>query len=249
MTPFRRDGHLTDLALDMLVEDGSLEGTEAHLASCATCRDRLEAAAAAELPANPFLKASSEGGMPLGASEVGPVDSEPVAQPVAANRPWAMLALLACAAVALLVASTQLPGGEGDGIRIKGSGLALQVFRDEGDHSERLRNGAAIAPGDRLGFRVRNREPGHLMILGIDARDEAYLCYPQGRDGDSMPVDAAPKAVPLPEAIRMDDTPGTEQLIAVFCESPFSFDTMAEALLEDALPDGCVADEVDLEKR
>ena len=234
MTPFRRDGHLTDLALDALVEDGSLEGTEAHLASCAVCRERLEAAQAVELPPMD---------LPLPSSLQAPPPT-----PTAANRPWAMLALVAAAAVALLVAGTQLAPRETDGIRIKGSGLTLQVFRDEGARSERLRDGDTVAAGDRLGFRVRHRDEGHLMVLGIDGRDEAYLCYPQHRDGDAEPVDAAPNAVQLPEAIRMDATPGTETLIAVVCDVPFTFDAMADALKADDLPDGCVLDEVALEK-
>lgn len=239
MTPFRRDGHLTDLALDVLVEDGSLEGTDAHLASCSVCRERLEAAAAVELPELPAFSR-----MPAGASIAQP---EPV--PAPANRPWRVVALLAAAAAVLLVVGTQLGGEEDDGIRIKGSGLSLQVFRDEGDHAERLRDGDTIAAGDRLGFRVRNREAGHLMILGLDSRDEAYLCYPQYRDGDSEPVDAAPRAVQLPEAIRMDAAPGTETLVAVFCEDAFTFEGMADAVKHDALPAGCSLDEVALEKR
>lgn len=242
MTPFRRDGHLTDLALDVIVEDGSLEGTAAHLESCGVCRARVEAAAAVELPANPFAPVEKRG-LPPQASV-----ATPPAQPSAANRPWVWATLLVATAAALLVVAN-LPGEPApDGIRIKGSGVALQVFRDQGDRSERLRDGDTIAAGDRLGFRIRNRNAGHLMVLGLDARDEAYLCYPQGGEGHSEAVTASEVATPLPEAIRMDDTPGTERLIAVFCDAAFTFDTIVDALQDDALPSDCRIDEVVLEK-
>ena len=184
MTPFRRDGHLTDLALDQLLEDGTLEGTDAHLESCAVCRDRLAAANAVELPVLPFAE---KRGLPPQAS----VAAQP-AQPAAANRPWMWAALLVTAAAAAVLLAMAVPSVDEpvdpDGIRIKGAAVGLQVFRDEGDRSERLRSGDRIAAGDRLGFRVRNRTAGHLMIVGVDARSETYLCYPQGLDGASERV-------------------------------------------------------------
>ena len=245
MTPFRRDGHLTDLALDQLVEEGSLDGTEAHLEACAVCRDRLAAANAFELP---VPVADEKRGLPPQASVAAPP-----AQPAAANRPWMWAALLVTAAAAAVLLGINVLSsgdpGEPDGIRVKGVAVGLQVFRDEGDTSERLRSGDVIAAGDRLGFRVRNRTEGHLMIIGVDARSEGYLCYPQGLDGASEQVEAAPVATQLPEAIRMDATPGSERLVAIFCKNAFDYDDVIADLIEGSAPADCAIDEVVLEKR
>ncbi|MCB9675496.1 MAG: hypothetical protein H6737_10295 [Alphaproteobacteria bacterium] len=233
MNGLREDGHLTDLALEYALDGAPLDATRAHLDTCGVCRARLEAARDIELPAMPELAAPTA----------------PVLQtPEPANRPWMWAVWLAAAAVAALVAVPLLRPAD-DGLRVKGAGLSLQVYRDEGETSARLKDGDPIAPGDRLGFRVRNRDAGYLMVLGIDSADAPYLCYPQHGGGSAEEVGESPRPRPLPEAIRMDDTPGTERIVAVLCEGPFDFETMADAVSEDDLPAGCTMDGLTLEKR
>ncbi len=238
MSPFRRDGHLSDLALDIHLDGGSLDETDAHLAECGLCRQRVTAADAVELPALELPR------IPLAAS----LGTPPVA-PAPANRSW-IWGAVAFAAAALLVAGVASRGtGLDDGIRVRGSGLSLQVFRDAGDHSERLRSGDEISAGDRLGFRVRNRRPGHLLVIGIDAADSRYVCYPQDQGGTSIGIDASPTPTPLPEAIRMDATPGSERLVAALCDAPIEMSELVDALDEGREPEGCVLDEMSLVKR
>ncbi|MCA9568188.1 MAG: DUF4384 domain-containing protein [Myxococcales bacterium] len=240
MTGLRRDGHISDLALEHLLDDDALPGTEDHLATCDVCRARLAAARATDampLPALPPM------------ASVAPEPTITASTP-GANRPWTWAPMLLAAAVALFVATAALraPGEDEDTFRIKGASVALQVFRDEGESSQRLRDGDTIAPGDRLGFRVRQRRSGHLMVIGIDDRDEPYLCYPQSRDGESAPHGATLEPQPLPEAIRMDDKGGSELLVAIVCEEPFTFEEMSTALLEDRVPSDCATDRLELIK-
>lgn len=241
ITGFRRDGHLTDLALEHLLDGSALPGTAEHIEHCEACQQRLQAAQdfEAALPALPPM--ASVAPQPM-------VDAETRG----ANRPWMWATALTIAAVGLFVASAalQTPGREeGESFRVKGNGLTLQVFRDEGESSQRLREGDLIEPGDRLGFRVRHREGGHLMIIGVDDLDEPYLCYPQTLDGSPVYREGSTEPRALPEAIRMDATKGSELLVAVLCDEPHTYDTLSSALLEDRLPEGCVADRVELDKR
>lgn len=232
----RRDGHLTDLALEHLLDDDALPNTDAHLAGCAACSERLAAMRAEDqltLPA--FLPPS--------------VVQEPVLPGPPANDALRWFSGLAVAAAVLIGALVALPGDTaGDGYRVKGAGITLQVFRDEGENSQRLRDGDTIAPGDRLGFRIRQRNDGHLMIIGVDQQDEPYLCFPQSRDGESVLQEAASEPRALPEAIRMDEARGSELLVAVLCDDPFDFDEMARAVLDDRIPSDCATDRVELIK-
>jgi len=244
MNGLRRDGHLTDLALEHAATGAPLPATAAHLSTCDSCQARLDAALQVELPdlgELPDLQAL------LGANRPAqPVPSVP--EP--ANRPWmwGVLLTVASAAAAAMIAIPTVLTEVDDGLRVKGAGLHLQVYLDQGSSSARLRDGDPISAGDRLGFRVRNRDPGYLMIVGIDAANEAYLCYPQSGGGSPAQVDSTLDPVALPEAIRMDDTPGTEQIVAILCEDRFAYDDIASALLDDTLPPGCTTDSVNLEK-
>ncbi|MEZ4320281.1 MAG: hypothetical protein R3F61_22570 [Myxococcota bacterium] len=240
MNGLREDGHLTDLALEYALAGTPLPATAAHLDTCAECTARLAAADDVALPELPGLQ------MPVQAAVV----ADAVAQaPEPANRPWVWaVGALAAAAVALIAVPLAM-APQDDGVRVKGAALSLQVYRDEGETSPRLKDGDLVSPGDRLGFRIRNRDRGWLMVLGLDAADDPYLCYPQNEGGRAVETDASPRPRPLPEAIRMDDTPGTETLVAVLCDRPFAFEAMAERVRADDLPEGCAIDELTLEKR
>ncbi len=238
-SPFRRDGHLTDLALEYVLDGQRSEDATTHLESCTLCAERLEAAEAVELPPLPAQRPQqTTDSTPTPASQIEP-----------ANRPWmwAIFGAVASAALVLLVVRGLAPS-EPDGFRVKGNGLALQVFRDAGEASERLRDGDLIAPGDRLGFRLRNRMDGHLLVFGIDATDATYVCYPQAQGGGSAPIVAQSRPTPLPEAIRMDDTPGAERIVALLCDAPFTLDDVEAELRDGRAPEGCVFDDVTLEK-
>ncbi|MEN0062289.1 MAG: hypothetical protein AAGA48_09060 [Myxococcota bacterium] len=216
MTGLRRDGHLSDLAIEYALDGEPLEGTTEHLEHCDMCSARLRAAGGVVVP------------------------------PRRVRRPprwWYAAAPLAMAATALLVLSSSP-----DGIRVKGGGVELQVFRDEGPKSRRLAPGDEVAPGDRLGFRVRVREEGHIMVVGTDGQQPPYLSYPQDAEA-SVPFAATDHAVDLDSAIRLDDALGTERLVLLWCETSFELDVAERVAMDDTVPPGCMVDVVELEKR
>lgn len=239
MTPFARDGHLTDLGLELhLAEQVDPAAVVAHLEDCALCRTRVAAA-----------RAHDEGAaMP---AFIPRADVAPPATAAPANRTW-MFGAVALAATALLAIGLSQTGGEADDEwRVKGSrDLALQVYLDEGEVSTRLRDGDGVEAGDRLGFRIHTRRGGHLLVVGVDARSDPYLCYPQHTDGRSAELFGADGPTALPEAIRMDETPGIERLVAILCDAPFEYSDVRDGLTRGSedLRAGCDQDELILEK-
>lgn len=246
MSPLRTDGHLHDLAIEDVLDGGDSPEAAAHLRTCALCRQRLAAADAVQLPP---LQLSQQRTIPTTAITQGPDTGR--ARP--ANQPlgrWLTLATAAIAAAALLLVAPRVRQPDpdrDDGFNVRGSKVSLRVYRDEGASSRRLRSGDTIATGDRLGFRVQHRA-GHLMVLGIDARSEPYLCYPQQGGGVSVEVPPSPAPRTLPEAIRMDHTAGPERLVALLCSDPFTLDEAAEALQHGEPPRGCSASEITVVK-
>lgn len=158
----------------------------------------------------------------------------PFRRGVRAALPVAVV-VAAAAGVALLA-----PGGDlsapsemvdsADVFRAKGAGFAMEVHAHDGVRTRRLGARGAVRAGERLGFRVEGGAGGHLLIAGIDARSQPYLCYPQDTGGASAPAPVEDAPVVLPAAVRLDDSPGTETLVAMLCPQPFSYEAVARSL-------------------
>lgn len=182
------------------------------------------------------------------------------------GRSWGPAALLLAAAAAfLLVVVPNLdttggstdPGTPYDTVAFRG-GIAMNVVRDGGSGGdELLESGAVVSAGDQLGFQAGAEKDGYLLIMGIDGAGETYAAYP------SQPGAAAvfkqSKLQTLGAAIQLDGTPGTDRLVGVFCEAPFSYDDIAAPLKAAAaaagpseelapLRAGCKQKEVRLQK-
>lgn len=225
-----RDGHLSELALERVLAGEGSDEYAAHAAACEVCAGRLEAAGA--MPAFAPPAPQSTGGQ------------------------WGYLAgaTLAMAAALLLYAQVSGPGETPDGPapaiapvapetpqerwRVRGS-FHLQVFVHDGAGARRAKDGEAVHPGDRIGFKAELPRDGHLLIAGVDAKDEPYLCFPQDGRGKAAPVTRG--AAGTDQAVRLDDVLGTEEIVAVFCEQPFDFAATAARLKRDrkAVPEGC----------
>jgi hypothetical protein len=227
MSPFASDGHLHDLGLELYLDGATdVAAVEAHLAVCEACQARVQAA---HTVAPPLQR------------------SEPhTAVVVPANRslgPWVGVLVALAAAVLVYVA---IPGEDevNDGYRLKGHGVQLQVFREvPGGASDRLKSGDAVFEGDRLGFRVRSRDRGHLMVVGTDG-GEPYLCYPQAGGGHSELVMPSGAPVDLQQAVRMDGKLGEERIVAIVCRDAFDL----ASLPADLQPAGCYTSELVLHK-
>lgn len=238
MSPFARDGHLHDLGVELLLAGDLAEPDDvrarAHAEACPSCAARVAAA-------------RRDDALPPPAR----------ARPSAPAIRWTPALGATLALAAGLALWLRAPAPDRPAFVPKGGALALEVFADRGESAEQLDWNAAVHAGDRLGFRVRTGEAGQVLVVGIDASGGVYPCWPA--DGVSEAVDRSDRARDLPAAVRLDDTPGAERLVAIRCPEVFSLDRIAGALVDRASsvgPDarmaeihpGCAQDELRVER-
>jgi hypothetical protein len=222
---FTRDGHLTVLSLERYLAGEVGDSTvQDHIGTCAVCATRLQAL-----------------------REDGAANHiQPRALPKRSVAPVYGALLAAAAAVAIYVAVPKEPGVEqdptlstpwvepADYFRVKGS-LNVEFFVKRAEHVTKAKDGDPVYAGDRMGFRISTPRAGQLMIAGIDGQGDPYLCYPQGNEGRSMSIGPTKSLTTLDQAIVLDEVLGQEDLVAVFCEEPFEFDRLSEALRRSRL--------------
>ena len=192
---------------------------DAHLENCEICQERLAA-----------LRADNER-----------IFLRPPTSQSQGRRPY--LGTLIAAAAAILLYVGVGPGLDPQGVeqakpplaepqdyfRIKGS-LNVEFFVKRQEQVAKAKNGSTVYPGDKLGFRVSTPVSGHLMIAGIDGKNEPYLCYPQNGGGRSQSFGPSKKMKTLDQAIVLDDVLGQEEIVAVFCDDPVDYESLAKAL-------------------
>lgn len=266
-----RDGHLHELGVHRLLA-GELGGAALevgrHLEGCAVCqarRDAVQAIAAEPLPELKFparsglaqapRRAGAEGVAAQASAPVAAPLAAPVAAPLAARRPirrWGAVGGVAALLLGGLLWSQVPEPGE---FTARGGGLRLEVWREEQGKARRLQDGDGVQAGDRLGFRVASEAPGELIVAGVDGTGAVYPVWPPGGSG-SAPVTASKEAQQLDAAIQLDSTPGAERIVALRCGEPVGWGWLSGALKAEAgaerlpaLKEGCVQEEVRLQKR
>ena len=213
--------HLSELTLERIAA-GEIQAPalEEHLSTCSICQARLQAIRDHEAAYRP-----------------PPLQRERPSN----RRSWMVPAMAMSAAAALLlvigqqsITSTPSQAPESvypeDTFRLKG-GLNIEFFIKRGVHVQKLKGGDVIHPGERLGFRTSSTTSGHLMIVGVDGRREPYLCFPQRNQGRSSPISPSRELVTLDEAVVFDDLLGQEDIVAIFCDTEFSYADVRDGLI------------------
>lgn len=285
-TVFGRSGHVNELTMERWVA-GELEPDverelDAHIGSCISCRLlRDEIVAETEAfsigPSPEVRQRFAEESRNL--TEGAPAGVTSLASRRAPRLAMWGGALAAAAAIALVVVPAVTPEDPGappegsiktevtstrpsnlpPGIRLKGAPFNLEVYANAGDEAYLVGTGDVVHSGDRVGFRVQSRRPGHLLIVGADDHGNTYLCSPQDTRGHSVAMFPSDEPITLKDAVRFDDVLGQERIVALFCEEPFDFDSIAGELSELTLEysgaplppvrSGCIQREVSLRKR
>jgi hypothetical protein len=222
-SPLRRpEKCLSDFALDELVAARSLHveparESTAHLATCSRCAERLAEFEAVEPP--PFA----------------------AARPSAKRRRRRRAVSLMYAGFATLL----LLGGFGavrshvlpiagdtatpsvyDTTRTKGALSLVVIIRDISGNVRRITPGEVVHPGESLRFELTTAESGYVGVIGLDAAGVTTVYAPA--QGTMTSVTGGSPAA-LPNAIVMDETLGTERLVAVVCREPRSAEQLKTA--------------------
>ena len=222
---------LSDLRIDQFLAD-ELNAPErlavdAHLSSCASCRERF---AAIDAERAQFII-------------VHPVVPDwLLAEPARAKavRYYVPLLLVAIALLALVHPSVEL--------RTKGS-EALGFYVKRGREVRRGSVGEPVHPGDQVRFTYSAPRARYLAILSVDAARHASVYFPA--TPDAARVEPGTER-PLPSAIELDAVLGSEQVLALFCDRPFTLAPLLTRLARSEpslhLPADCVTDRLMLQK-
>lgn len=104
----------------------------------------------------------------------------------------------------------------------------LQLYRGDGDGSERLRDGSLARPGDLLQVAFVPGKQTHGVILSIDGAGAVSLHFPEKAEGDTtLPAGAR---VFLPRAYELDEAPRFERFFFITARAPLP----TAAILEKA---------------
>jgi len=157
----------------------------------------------------------------------------PAARPTRRTSRWrgatAPLAL-ACAGLAALL--LWRPGAEleaPDETRTKG-GPRLGYFVKRGDAVVRGDEGVTVRPGDSLRFVYSAERASYFALVSVDARG-ASVYYPATARAVALP---AGQDLALEFSVELDDAPGAERVIGVFCSQAFEIEPARSALAAGA---------------
>ena len=271
----RRDGHLSELSGERWrlgeLTPAANRVVESHLEACDGCRaqaeadesvvdnqasDRLFEAASMSTAAPAYWRNSRwawASGVAAAVILLVLWPREPTDRPVDATMPS--------------VEDTADPRGYlpshggSDDMRRKGEAFELEVYVHDGERSRLASSGDLVHVGDRLGFRLFPRFAGHVMIVGHDSSGQSYLCYPQDSGGRSAPVAALDEPLTLDQAVQLDETIGTERIVALLCPHEFQYEDVVAGMHMDSsdrersaefmqpLLDACLQRELRLVKR
>lgn len=184
-------------------------GGEAHLEGCTDCAGYVAALQAEReafvkrQPAQMFMRK---------------VARRQEAQPARGYRWLAAVAVGLTAAVLAVISPSLLESG----VRTKG-GNPLHVFAKRPGSSTpvSVSSDTHLKTADELRFSYAAPTDGQLAILDLDGKGAAQVFVPYG-GARSLAVRAGDDAF-LPGSVVLDDTPGTEWVVAVF--APAAFDT------------------------
>jgi hypothetical protein len=216
LTPSRRRSSacLSDKTLDALLleelDGPSTANARAHIADCVDCE---KAHAAMRTESTGFcarLRFSAALDSLVEHSRLDPTTAPSFWQTLWPRRlVWATG--FAAATAALVVG---LPAGTEN--RMKG-GFSLSTYvQKHGATNGSLWIDGPVSPGDRIQFQVTSNTPGHLAILAIDDAAQISVYYPPGPV--AVPIGVGSNQ-PLSTAVVLDDTLGTETVIALRCQS------------------------------
>jgi len=160
-------------------------------------------------------------------------------------RRWTAGLAVAAAALGLWLV---LPRDRDDRPETRSKGKpAISFYVKHGETTRKGGPGEVVFPGDALDFIASTDRPGFLAVISSDGAHKRSVYYPDGPT--AAPVGVGREQM-LPLSVVLDDVVGLERLVGVFCDRAIAVDQLEAAIAQDAaLPNGCVADTLTIEKR
>jgi hypothetical protein len=147
------------------------------------------------------------------------------------RRVWTGLGLAASAFVLLVLltrsGSITPTTISTDKVRYKGS-EAFEVYVRHSGSDFKLRDGAALSPGDQLAFLYVISRPRYLLLVSIDDAGVITRYFPGNNESAARPL--ATGRAQLPVGIELDARRGQERLVAVFSSDPIDETNARQAL-------------------
>jgi hypothetical protein len=140
--------------------------------------------------------------------------------------PLVVAAGLAAGAIILLPHWPPHESQETEGTRVKGV-VRLHVFRQIGDHAERLHADDAANAGDVIQLRYNAGGARYGVIASIDGAGGVTLHFPASAE---TATDVEPGTRSLPESFALDDAPRFERFFFVTANEPLEVAGTLDAL-------------------
>lgn len=192
----------SDLALEAYLLDREASPLASHVAGCTSCTARVQRM---EADGEEFRRF------------VFPATVDSVEEAASRRRllglrwPTLLAPVGAAAAVIVAVVLAVVPRTPDDGyLGVKGSGMALAVFVDEGAGARAVEDGGAVPATAGIRFKVQPAEACWLWIMSVDAQGEISRLYPP----KGTPPDRR-GAGEVPGGAVLDGQAGPERIFAV----------------------------------
>ena len=151
---------------------------------------------------------------------------------------WLLPAVGVAAAAVFGIVALNGPGTQTEDdlyVGIKGGSPSLEIFaQHEGGDAFPVKPGGALKPKDRIRFVVNPAGAKYLLIASKDGAGAFTVYHPFGATESVKLGDQLPKKLELPGSVELDDTLGTEHVVAVFSDAPVTADAVKAALDADA---------------
>ncbi|GMU62456.1 MAG: hypothetical protein AMXMBFR34_42190 [Myxococcaceae bacterium] len=230
-------GHLSSETIDLLLLSalaaGEANEAKAHLDTCEACRTRWRELNEDKQKFEQFVFARTlpkvEARLVKERAQGGFFERFRVM--------WLLPAMGVAAAAVFGVVALTGPGTQTEDelyIGVKGASPSLEVVALRGETQFPVKSGAELKPKDRIRFVVNPAGAQYVLIASRDGAGVFTVYHPFGA-AESVKLDSAlPKKLELPGSVELDDTLGTEHLVAVFSSQPVKSADVEAALKADA---------------
>jgi hypothetical protein len=118
-------------------------------------------------------------------------------------------------------------------IGLKGATPSMEIVALRGETQFPVKPGAQLKPKDRIRFVVNPAGAQYLLIASQDGAGAFTVYHPFGAAESTRLESTLPRKVELPGSVELDETLGTEHVVAVFSDAPVKATDLEAAMKAD----------------